>query len=178
MYVHFKRAYKYGHPDVPTQDNMYMGIHYTGLSGVQISLLRRFVSRSTRARACRTDCGGGGSIGRLFNPTGAARVRMYTNITCLSREHLPLLPQGWGSLHLTPRSQATWKISNRLHASPSTPLYHRWIVHISSTRWNSPYHCPQKIFEYTFGDAHHLFLPRRQFPSLHGQQTPNTWPRT
>lgn len=64
-------------------------VHYTGLSRVQISLLHRFDGRSTRARACRTDCSGGGSIGRLFNPTGAARVRMYTNITCLSREHPP-----------------------------------------------------------------------------------------
>jgi len=34
------------------------------------------------------------------------------------------------------------------------------------------------LFAYTLGDARHIFLPRSQFPSLHGRQTLHPRPRT
>jgi len=63
----------------------------------KLSVLHRFVGRSTRARACRTDRGGWRRIDRpALQPRRChAGAYMYTNITCLHSATHPCLTRWW-----------------------------------------------------------------------------------
>jgi len=136
---------KYGHADVPTQENMYMGTWSffvsTNNSFPQIHRpFNKSARQPHRPRRRRID------RPALQPHPCRAGAYVYEYNVSLSGTPIPL-PQGVAEVVSTEHHAHRQRGKYRTDCTrPPRHLYHRWIVHISSTRGNSPYHCPRKIF--------------------------------